>query len=349
MTDLTTLIQYLTPLALIAGSIVLGFILEKILLFELKRLTKKTKWRGDEVLVGSLHGIVLYGTILVGVYFSLFYLTINPFVFSTIQKSLLAATILLATVATARIAVGLVHVYVKGILPSTSIFTNITRLIVYALGLLVILQSLGVSITPLLTALGVGGLGVALALQDTLSNLFAGIHIIASKQVRAGDFIRLDTGEKGSVSDINWRNTTINDLPNNNIIVPNAKLASSVITNYYQPEREMSVLVEVGVSYDSDLEKVEQITLDVASEVLNSLSGGVSEFKPFIRYHTFGDSSINFTVILRVKEFADQYVIKHEFIKKLHERYRDEKIEIPFPIRTIMLNKTGGPSDKALN
>ncbi len=336
MTDPATLIQYITPLALIAGSIVLGIILEKILLFELKRLTDKTKWRGDEVLVGSVHGIVIYATILAGVYLSLFYLTISVGIFIIIQKSLLAATILLATVATARIAVGFVHIYIKGILPSTSIFTNITKLIVYVLGLLVILQSLGVSITPLLTAMGVGGLGVALALQDTLANLFAGIHIIASKQVRAGDYVRLDTGEKGSVSDINWRNTTINDLPNNNIIVPNAKLASSVITNYYQPEKEMSVLVDVGVSYDSDLENVERITLEVAAEVLNRLSGGVSEFKPFIRYHTFGDSSINFTVILRVKEFADQYVIKHEFIKKLHKRYQDEKIEIPFPIRTII-------------
>ena len=336
MIDLGILTQFATPLALMVSSVVLGFILEKVLLFELKHLTAKTKWRGDEVLVNSVNGIVIYATILIGAYIASFYLPDRWSNSPTLSKMLLAAAILLGTIALARVAVGFVHIYIKGILPSTSIFTNITKLIIYVLGLLVILQSLGVSITPLLTAMGVGGLGVALALQDTLANLFAGIHIIASKQVRAGDFIRLETGEKGAVSDINWRNTTINDLPNNNIIVPNAKLASSVITNYYQPEKEMSVLIGVGVSYDSDLEKVESVTIEVAAEVLNRLSGGVSEFEPFIRYHTFGDSSIDFTVIMRVKEFADQYVIKHEFIKKLHKRYQDEKIEIPFPIRTII-------------
>ena len=126
-------------------------------------------------------------------------------------------------------------------------------------------------------------------------------------------------------------------LPNNTVIVPNAKLVSSQITNFYLPETEMAVLVQVGVSYQSDLEKVERVTIDVAREVLQQVEGGVKEFEPFIRYHTFSDFSINFTVILRAKEYVHKYLITHEFIKRLHQRYQSEGIEIPFPIRTIYM------------
>jgi small-conductance mechanosensitive channel len=209
------------------------------------------------------------------------------------------------------------------------------------IGVLIMLQSLGISITPIITALGVGGLAVALALQDTLSNLFSGLQILISRQLRPGDYIRLDTGEEGYVADITWRNTTIRALPNNMIVVPNAKLASSIIvTNYYMPEQEMSVLVQVGVAYESDLEKVEKVTIEVAKEVMKEVPGGVPEFEPFTRYHTFADFSINFSVILRAKEVVDQYLIKHEFVKRLHRRYLKEGIQIPFPIRTIHMKES---------
>jgi small-conductance mechanosensitive channel len=86
----------------------------------------------------------------------------------------------------------------------------------------------------------VGGLAVALALQDTLSNLFAGLHIIASKKLLPGDYFLLDSGEEGYVQDVNWRNTFIRTLRNNMIVVPNARLASAILTNYYQPSSEMA-------------------------------------------------------------------------------------------------------------
>lgn len=151
--------------------------------------------------------------------------------------------------------------------------------------------------------------------------------------------MELDSGERGYVTDIAWRNTTIRALPNNMIIVPNSKMASAIITNYCQPEKEMSVLIQVGVSYNSDLEKVENVTIEVAKEVMREIEGGISEFEPFIRYHTFGDSSIDFTMILRTREFVNQYVIKHEFIKRLHKRYKKEGIDIPFPIRTVYMQE----------
>lgn len=124
-------------------------------------------------------------------------------------------------------------------------------------------------------------------------------------------------------------------LPNNIVIVPNAKLSQAIITNYYLPDRELAVLVEIGVDYSSDLERVERITAEVARDVMRTVPGGVAIFEPFIRYHTFGEFSINFTVIMRAREFVDQYLIKHEFIKRLHVRYAKEGITIPFPTRTV--------------
>jgi len=121
------------------------------------------------------------------------------------------------------------------------------------------------------------------------------------------------------------------------VIVPNGHLASSRVINFDQPEKEQAILVQVGVSYDSNLEKVERVTIEVARDVMASVSGGIPGFDPFIRYHTLGDFSINFSVIMRGKEFVDQYLIKHEFIKRLHQRYVREGIEIPFPVRTVQV------------
>jgi small-conductance mechanosensitive channel len=128
-------------------------------------------------------------------------------------------------------------------------------------------------------------------------------------------------------------------MSNNMVVVPNAVLASATITNYCQPMEEMSVPMGLGVAYGSDLNKVETVTIEVAKEVMREVQGGVPGFEPFIRYHTFGDSSIDFNVILRAKEFADQYLIRHEFIKRLQARYEREGIEIPFPIRTVRMAK----------
>jgi small-conductance mechanosensitive channel len=220
---------------------------------------------------------------------------------------------------------------------SAGVIKTLYRIIILGFVFLIILDRLKITITPFLASLGIGGLVVALALQDTLANFFSGIYIFFDKPIRIGDYIMLESGQEGYVTQIGWRNTRIRMLPNNIVIVPNAKLVSSQITNFYLPETEMAVLVQVGVSYQSDLEKVERVTIDVARGVLQEVEGGVKEFEPFIRYHTFSDFSINFTVILRAKEYVNKFLITHEFIKRLHRRYQSEGIEIPFPIRTVYM------------
>jgi len=333
-----TLEQFIIPFLFIASGLLLGMIFNKIILKEIKKIAAGTKWEGDEIIIHSLQGMVMFWFIAAGCYGALRSIQLSQNLMDFFQKVLLVLVILSVTLVIAKILAGFVNLYsrkVGGALLSTTMFVNITRILVFIVGVLIILQSLGIAITPILTALGVGGLAVALALQETLSNLFAGIQIIASNQIKPGDFVKLASGEEGYVTDITWRYTTIRTLPNNMVIIPNAKLASSLVTNYNSPEKEMAILAKVGVSYDSDLEKVERVTIEVAKEVMKNVEGGVPDFEPFIRYHTFNDFSIDFTVILRGKEFVNQHLIKHEFVKRLHRRYNAEGIEIPFPIRTI--------------
>jgi small-conductance mechanosensitive channel len=342
MNNFQKIIPWILPLSLIAGGLLIGLFVDKFVLARLKKITSRTRWAGDEIVIVALRGMPVIWFSLIGIQAALLSLPLGPRWLNLLQQTLLVVAILSVTVVIGRIAVDFVKLYVgriEGVFPSTSIFTNLTRLLVFLIGALVILQSLNISITPMLTALGVGGLAVALALQPTLSNLFSGLQIIASRQVKPGDYVKLDTGEEGYVTDITWRNTSIRALSNNMIVVPNSKIASAIVTNYYQPEKEMAVLAQVGVSYRSDLEKVEQVTIAVAKEIMQEVEGGVAEFEPFIRYNTFAASSIDLTVIMRAREFTDQFLIKHEFIKRLHVRYRKEGIEIPFPIRTVHIRE----------
>jgi len=327
----------------VAAGLIAAF-LSRILLRWLGKHALRTSWSGDDLVVAALRTLAPWGAIAGGIASAAAVLPLTSSVGHNVNRSLTVLLILVSTIAAARFVAGLVGSLAQsrsGVAGSATIFVNITRVVVLAMGFLVMLQTLGISIAPLLTALGVGGLAVALALQDTLANLFAGVHILASKTIQPGDYIRLSSGEEGYVEDINWRNTTVRQLSNNLVIIPNAQLAGTNMTNFNRPEQQMTLLVQVGVGYDSDLEEVERVTTEVVAEVMKEITGAVPDHEPAVRFHTFGDSRISFTVILGVGEFSDQYRIKHEFIKRLHKRYRHEGIRIPAPARTVALQPGG--------
>jgi len=129
----------------------------------------------------------------------------------------------------------------------------------------VVRGSLGIEITPILPALGVGGLAVALALQDTLSNLFAGIHLLADKPIRVGDYVKLADTVEGHVEDIGWRSTRVRMLQNVVVTIPNKRVAESIITNYDMPEPRLALLIRVGVDYGADPDLVERLLVEEAS------------------------------------------------------------------------------------
>jgi small-conductance mechanosensitive channel len=311
----------------------------------LRRRATGTAWSGDELILGLLRDLAVPLLTIAGLWVAVSELALRPRWHDLSVGVLTAALILVATLIAARLAAEGIRATMlrrTGGGSTATIFVNITRLAILLLGSLLLLDNLGVSIAPLITALGVGGLAIALALQDTLSNLFAGVHILASKKVQVGDFIRLDTGEEGQIVDINWRNTTVQQVQNNQAIIPNAKLAESIIINYFRPQPEMSVVVPVGVAYGSDLDHVERVTKAVGSEVMREVTGGVETHEPVIRFTKFGESSVDFNVVLRTREFAQQYAIVSEFVRRLHARYRVEGIQIPFPVRTIVLEGGNG-------
>jgi small-conductance mechanosensitive channel len=229
---------------------------------------------------------------------------------------------------------------IPGAVPVTTLSQNLAQLGVLIVGILLTLRVIGIEVTPILTALGVGGLAVALALQDTLSNLFAGFYISIARQIRPGDYIKLNTGEEGYVTDISWRATAMRGLSNNMVIVPNAKLAQSNVTNYYLPEKRMGTSVQVGVSYDADIEHVERVLLEIGMQAVAEVPGMVGEPAPAVTLDPgFGESSLGFTLGFQIAEFSNQYSVRHELRKRILRRFREEGIRIPFPTRDILLRE----------
>jgi small-conductance mechanosensitive channel len=219
----------------------------------------------------------------------------------------------------------------------TGLVQTAARGFVFVVGGLVLLDVLGVAITPILTALGVGGLAVALALQDTLSNLFAGMHLLADRPVRVGDYVKIADSVEGFVVDVGWRSTRVRMLQNVVVVVPNKKVAESVITNYDMPESRMALLLPVGVSYGSDPDHVERVLVDEATRAAGEVPGLLSDPPPLVRLIPgFGPYSLDFTLICQVATFVDQYTVQHELRKRILRRFQAEGIEIPFPTRAVI-------------
>jgi len=328
---------WLTSIIFLASGIFTGALIEFILLDRFKKIADRTKWEGDEVIVKAMRGLTFIWFALVGIYFSVLNAPLSAFLIEHGKKITLVSLILISTIFFSKLIVGFVKVYtdkVSGKFPVTSIFSNITKVIIYSVGLLVMLQSLGISITPILTALGVGGLAVALALQDTLSNLFAGFHILASKSIRPGDYVKLQTGEEGYIHDINWRVTSIK-APDHLIVIPNAKVSSSIVLNYYLPEQKTILRIPMSVHYDSDLKKVEDVTMKFAKDFILRTDGCSKDDEPALRFQKFEENGILLSVIIKVNEYDLQFKVRHEFIKQLHALFKLESIAFAHPVRNV--------------
>jgi len=320
---------------------------KKIIFSRIEKFASRTRSKLDDILLGALNFPLVLLIFVSGVFIlqRISPILINSELSRYFFVILRTTTVIAIVIFMDRLVNNLVQVYshkVDILKTSGAVARTFVRIIVVGLGLLILLDSFGVSITPILASLGIGSLAVALALQPTLENFFSGIQIVIDKPVKVGQFIKLDSGEEGYVVKVGWRSTWIRMLPNNVVVIPNNVLVNSKVLNYYYPETELAVLVQVGVHYESDLKHVERVTCEVGKEVMKEVQGGVPGFDPFIRYHTFNDFSIDFTVILRAKEFVDNYFVKHEFIKRLHERYNKEGIVIPYPIRAINYEQETG-------
>jgi small-conductance mechanosensitive channel len=340
--DLTDLATWLAPVAVAIGGLAAGLAFRRLVLPRIARLASRTTWHLDDVLVDAVRSPSVLWFTLLGVHIGVRILPLSRGADAWLGRAVAAVAIFSVTWALARFGAGAVRASTAGALQGVSLIANVVRVVVYVLGLLIILRGLGVEITPMLTALGVGGLAVGLALQPTLANFFAGVRILAGGKLRPGDFVRLEDGTEGIIQDITWGQTTIRQPRNNLVLVPNARLAEATTINFSLPEPEFSVVVPVGVAYGSDLERVERVTLEVARQVQRDAPGAKRDFEPLLRFTAFADSAVTFNVVLRAADWEQQTVVPHEFIKRLHARYAQEGIEIPFPVRTVLMKREGG-------
>jgi small-conductance mechanosensitive channel len=229
-----------------------------------------------------------------------------------------------------------------------ALLQRVAQVAILLSGGLLILDNVGVDVTTLLTALGVGSLAVALALQPTLSNLFAGIHLSVSKPIRVGDLIELEDGSRGTVVDIGWRTTKLHQPSNNLLLVPNARLSDMRLINYSLPQPTTIVKVTFGVAYGTDLRRAEAVALDVAREVQREVAGAEREHEPAVLFRAFGDSAIAGDAFLSASSYPARATVEHEFIVRLQERFRSEGIELPLPQRVVHLKQPAGSGEAAI-
>lgn len=314
--------------------------LRRIGLRALAKLARRTEGKLDDLALSAFRLPSLLWCLVLGVYIGLTAAPAMPSRMGQLVNDVLVIVLILSvTIAVGRFLAASVVFYADRLglaIAVTGLTTALAKGVVYLCGALVLLNTLGISITPILTALGVGGLAVALALQGSLANLFAGIHILVEKPIHMGDYIKLESGQEGYVVDIGWRTTRIRMLPNNMVIVPNAKLAESIVINYHLPEKRMSVLIPISVSYESDPTRIETILLEEVASAMDHVPGLLAEPAPLVRFIPgFGESSLDFTLIVQVSEFVDQYTVQHELRKRIFARFQKEGIEIPFPQRVV--------------
>lgn len=220
---------------------------------------------------------------------------------------------------------------------SQGVIQGVVRAVIFVIGALILLDSLGISITPLVASLGIGTLAVALALQSTLANLFSGLFLTLDRAIKVGDLIQLENGDRGYIEDIGWRSSTVRLRDNNLVVMPNSKLVDSVVTNFAGEEQRMKAYIRCGVHYDSDLDHVEKVAREVAREVINNMDEADKDFEPKFRYELFDASSINFVIVVLAGDYLQMREVRHEMIKRLHRRFKKEGIVIPYPLQTLDL------------
>jgi len=337
--------EVLLPLGVFAATFLVGWVLRRLFLRALNAWNTRTNSRTGRVFYDALRAPTRIWILILAVHVALQLSELPERVTHEAANVLLALWILSLTVMATRFAGDLVRFYgdqVPGALPVTTLSQNLVQIAVVILGVLILLNHFNVSITPILTALGVGGLAVALALQDTLSNLFGGFYVAIARQVQVGDYIKLNTGEEGYVTDIGWRSTTMRALAQNLVIVPNAKLSQAIVTNYSLPEKRTATSVQVTVGYDCDPDAVEAVLDEVLKQAAKEIPGMLAEPAPSVGFDPgFSDNGYSFALGFQVAEFSDQGRVRNELRRRVARRLRAENIGVAYATRTVFLRVSG--------
>lgn len=316
----------------LAVALGIGFIADQLLYRALNSRFAKSGWKPGVTIAAALHWSGTCFGLVFGAGLAVQQLDLATRAEKFAMQGVTIAGILVITAFSARILGRVVSLYTEREntrLPSSTIFVNLARGIVWVLGATSIMAALGVSIAPIITALGVGGLAVGLALQPTLENAFSGVQMLASRQIEPGDFIRLDTGEEGTVLDVTWRNTTIQRVSGEMIIVPNAVIGRALITNFSAGANEYGMAIPVTVEFTTDLDSIERIALECATEVIAEVEGAVRGSEPTVRFVDLTPPTVTFNTVIPVASYAERIPVRSEFVRRLQRRFAEEGVQAP--------------------
>ena len=325
-------------------ALLIGLLIRQVVFVKVKKLAERTVNFYDDIILETLRRKTVLWVVLIAAIMTIPTLPWEPVyrnVAEQIAMALLIISMTMAVVGGISEAIRQYTVASGAGVGGTTLIRYVISFVFYAIGLAVVLSLFNVSLLPAITALGVGGLAVALAFQDTLANLFAGIYMTISKDRHMGDYVQLSSGEEGFVQDVSWRTTTLRTLANNLVIIPNKKLSESILTNYSLPEARLSVELSVGISYDTDPAWVEEILIDIVRKAYGDVEGVIDE-DPAIRFFAFADSSLTMRVFVQVDNVEHRFTARHELMKRVYKRFKEEGITIPFPIRTLQFSPTNG-------
>jgi len=336
--------KYMYSLAILiafyALSKIIVYLSEKIIL----RITKKTETEIDDLIVKKVNGPISLILILLGFRLALFPLGINQNILAMLEHTISSFIILVITYIAIAIVDIVIDNWARKVAEKTRsafdddmvpLFHRFTRIFVSIVGLLFILPVWGIQIGPLLASLGIAGVAVAFALQNTLGNIFGGVSLILDKSIKVGDKIRLDNDTMGTVMDVGLRSTKIKTWDNEMITVPNGKMADSRILNFMQPDPTVRAAIDFGVEHGSDPSKVRKVVLDTISKIPNVLKEPV----PTVMMMEMGDFALKFKVFFWVKSFDIKFDTKSLATEEIYNALRKANICIPFPTRTVYLKE----------
>ncbi len=309
------------------------------------RLTNETQTDLDDLLLEGVRGPITYLILMLGFYTALQSLSALDRYDAIIERAWATLAMAVVVIAIRRLVLVVLDwmaarpelAAVPGLdQRSIPFIRRIVNGVVIAIGALLVLDQVGATIAPLLAGLGIGGLAVALALQPLLSNIFASSYVVTDASIAVGDLVAITGGPTGTVEDIGWRATRIRTFDNNVMMVPNASVADSIITNYMTTDLRADARVDCGIAYEEDLDRVEAIVKEELAPLLEE-DYVVSDRQPIFRYSAFGDSNITFFVKMRALTWGDSFQLKHEMMKRIHSRLGREGITINYPVRRLML------------
>ena len=340
-----TWVDLLVSAIILAAVAVVAFAFSRLLSRLLLRVARFSAGDLDDTIIAAGRGPVTAFIILVGTYLAITVpLTLAPAVQDVVNKVASLAAILIGAYMINAIGSAVLRWLEDHLESSDAANTGgwalpLARrgmvIVVFAMSSMVSLDILGINISPLIAGLGLGGLAIALALQPTLSNLFAGTYVITEGVVNEGDYIEMENGVTGYVVDVSWRSTRLRTWTNNLVVIPNSRFAETIITNYDQPQEHVNVFLTCGVAYESDLQHVETVSMDVMRQVEQSHPGVVKDYGVYFGYDTFGESNVDFWLFMQANNRLASFEVRTALIKQLHARLTDEGITINYPVRTL--------------